>query len=91
MKTNVKKPFIPRDKPKSWVIGVLAGLSGLLIAGPILLVASYFRWRLLYYLGAFIFVICWLTFAVMWFVGLAQRLGEKYRQISEKDWRDQVW
>ncbi|MDD2272056.1 MAG: hypothetical protein PHP95_02780, partial [Desulfuromonadaceae bacterium] len=29
------KPFIPRDKPKSWIIGILAGLTGLLIAGNI--------------------------------------------------------
>lgn len=25
------KPFIPRDKPKSWVVGILAGLVGLAV------------------------------------------------------------
>ncbi|MDD2274139.1 MAG: hypothetical protein PHP95_05585 [Desulfuromonadaceae bacterium] len=85
------KPFIPRDKPKSWIIGILAGLTGLLIAGPLLFVGYFFRLQLLQYLGRTLFVVCWLTFALMWLLVIAQSLRGKYKKMSEKEWRDQVW
>jgi hypothetical protein len=91
MKTSSKKPFIPRNKPKSWVIGVLAGLSGLLFAAPVLVVGSYFGFHFLYYIGKFLFLTCWFIFALMWVLGFVQLIRGKYRNIGEKDWEDQVW
>lgn len=85
------KPFIPRDKPKSWIIGILAGLTGLLIAGTLLFVGYFFRLQLLQYLGRTLFVVSWITFALMWLLFIAQSLRGKYKKMSEKEWRDQVW
>jgi len=86
-----KKTFIPRNKPKSWIIGILAGLFGLLVAGPSLFVGYFFRWQLLQYLGKALFVGCWVTFALMWLLFMTRSLRGKYKKMSEKEWQNQVW
>ena len=88
---NNKKPFIPRDKPKSWIIGILVGLFGLLIAGPSLFVGYYFKWQFLQFFGKTLFVGCWLVFALMWLLFMVKILRGKYKKMSEKDLQDQVW
>ena len=84
--------FIPKNKPKFWVIGILAGLSALFSTAlsfgavwlgiPIPIVKA---------LLIPVFAICWATFAVSW-VGFAiGMLSGRYRNLTEKPWREQEW
>jgi hypothetical protein len=52
-----RKPFIPRDKPKSWVLLTLACLCGLGV-GVMTFVASWLELPLLAGLMTFLFVCC---------------------------------
>lgn len=87
---KVKKPFIPRDKPKSWVIailGVLIGLGGGLMG----FVGAGMNIMLLYYLGVSIFFICWIVaFPTMLFF-IFRNFSGCYRKLEEKNWREQIW
>ncbi len=86
-----KKPFIPRDKPKSWVIGILSGLCGLLIAGPLMFLGYFLKLKFLRYVGISLFMGCWFTFALMWLLFVLRLLLRKYKKIIDKEWQDQVW
>ena len=85
-----KKPFIPKDKPKSWVIGILAGLIGMAVG----LVAFLFSWlelRLLVYVCAFIFLCCWVVGAINIILFNFKLFTGKYRDLKSEDWENQVW
>ncbi len=86
-----KKPFIPRDKPKSWIIAILAGLCGLLIASPLIFMGYFLHWQFMQRFGTFFFIICWVMFALMWCVFMVENFRGKYKSIGEQDWRNQVW
>ena len=91
MSTHPKKPFIPRDKPKSWIIFICAGLIGLLVAGPIAIGGSILEIRLLGMIGVFLFFLCWAAMAVMFVVGFISKIFGHWKDLQEKDWKDQVW
>lgn len=91
MSAQKKQPFIPRDKPKSWVLGVLSGLVGLIVAGPMMFAGGYFDLGLVKGIGITMFVICWLTFATSWLVFVVRMLKGKYRDIQDREWCDQLW
>jgi len=85
-----KKPFIPRDKPKSWVIFMLAGLAGL-FSGLCAFLAAAYHWPVAKTVFIACFFACW---GVAFFAGIvcaAGMLTGHYRGIGEKPWRDQVW
>lgn len=86
-----KKPFFPKDKPKSWVIGISSGLIGLLVAGPIMFLGIYIEVDLIKVLGTIMFVLCWAAFAIAWVVYALGLLSGKYRDLQEKEWSEQVW
>jgi len=50
---NSTKPFLPRDKPKSWIVFIICGLAGLLIAGPLMFSGIMFEIEALEFLGVF--------------------------------------
>jgi hypothetical protein len=88
---KTKRSFIPRDKPKSWVLGILALLAGLFVAVPIVLAGHYLHLGFIKGLGTFLFAFCAITFFCMWVIGLVKALTGRYRRIEERDWKDQTW
>lgn len=83
-------PFIPRDKPRSWVVGVLAALSGL-GAGLIAFSAAVLGIKMIKFIAIIIFVVCWATFAISWVVFVSGLISGRYTNLVARDWRDQVW
>ncbi len=88
---NTKKPFIPKDKPKSWVMLIMAILVALLIAAPILVVSAIFDVAFLYAIGRLIFVGAWAIGAVMVCIFLFGVITGKYGDVREAPWSEQVW
>jgi hypothetical protein len=88
---KIKKPFIPRNKPKSWVIFNLAGLCALLIVAPMMFASVYLKWKFLQFIGMALFICCWATGVAMWFVFFFGMITGKYKAIEERDWHDQLW
>lgn len=86
-----KKPFIPKDKPKSWVVGISSSLVGLLLAGPIMFLGSYLELSFIAAIGMAIFIICWVAFIVTWFVFAIGLFKGKYRNMQEREWGEQIW
>jgi hypothetical protein len=86
-----KKPFIPKDKPKSWVIFTLACLSGLLVAGPILIGGNILKIKAISTIGMALFILCWSVAAIVWVIYITHFLAGHYKQIEERDWKDQIW
>ena len=91
MKKSEKKPFFPKDKPKSWVMGISSGLVALLIAGPVTILGVYLELSIVKTIGTTIFILCWVIFAVTWFVFAIGMLSGKYRNLQEKEWGEQIW
>jgi hypothetical protein len=84
------EPFIPRDKPKFFVIGVLAGLSGL-ATGIAAFVASVYEVAVIKSVLLAVVFLCWLIVAgsfIGFFVGT---VTGKYRAMESKPWKDQIW
>ena len=88
---DTKKPFIPKDKPKSWVMLIMAILVALLIAAPILLVSAIFDLAFLYTIGRLIFLGAWAMGAVMVCIFLFGVITGKYGDVREVPWSEQVW
>ncbi len=89
MKEN--KVFIPRDKPKSFVIGILSCLVGLFVAGPILIAGKYYEINLIEIIGQFMFISCWVLFATSWLIFIFGLTNGKYKNLEEKEWSEQLW
>jgi hypothetical protein len=90
MNKEIKKPFIPRDKPKSWVIGIIAVFTGIAI-GLIAGIMSWLNLKPIFYICAFLFVCCWIVGAVNMVVFNFKLFTGKYHGLSAKEWKDQVW
>jgi ABC-type polysaccharide/polyol phosphate export permease len=78
------------DKPLSMFVFNLVGFTGV----PILLVAFVAVWfNVPYAFGVFfvLFFTCWLTCAVCWLGYVSGKLSGKYRNITPRPWREQVW
>jgi hypothetical protein len=88
--TSANRPFIPQDKPKSWVIFVLAGLGGLGVG----LIGFGLRW-----LGfttsanaaMVLFIGCWLVMAFAGLILAVRMLSGSYKDLQSKPWREQKW
>jgi hypothetical protein len=85
-----QKPFIPRDKPKSWVVGILAGLVGLCV-GFVAVAAVMLGLNWLKQIAVAVFFLCGLVFGVTWLVFISGLLSGRYRNIQEKQWKEQLW
>ncbi len=85
-----KRPFIPRDKPRFWVLFVLAGLSGMGV-GLIGFGAAWFEQRWLASPMMLLFACCWLVAAVSWLGFIFGLLTGRYRNLSPRPWAEQIW
>ena len=85
------EPFIPRDKPKSWIIAICAGLLALLGFGPLLFISAYFEVRWLLTLASIGFSACVLAVFAMWAIFIPRLLAGHYRRIEQRSWADQLW
>lgn len=88
---KTKEQFIPRDKPKSWVLGILSVLVGLLVVSPIIFIGAYFNFKFIQYISMGLFVLFWLTFAISWLVFGIGLFGGKYRNLQKQEWSKQLW
>lgn len=86
-----KKSFIPRDKPKTWVICVSSSLIALLVTAPTILAGVYLGSDFLKGVGVAGFLLCWATLAVSGVVFACRMLTGKYRNIEPREWKDQIW
>lgn len=84
------RPFIPSNKPRSWVIAVCSGLSGL-GAGGIAIVSTAIKLHWLKYLAFGAFVLCWIVLAFSGLVFMVGLLSGRYRNIASRPWNKQVW
>jgi hypothetical protein len=84
------RPFIPRDKPRSFVVAVLAGL-GALAAGGTTFLGHYLGSAILFQGGRFLLYLCVLVALPMMAVCLVRSWFGHYEKIEEKSWNDQAW
>jgi hypothetical protein len=87
---STKKPFIPLDKPKSWVVCICAGLIGMAIG----LVGFLFAWlgfKIIQAIAIGFFVLCWATFAASWLVFAFRLVSGRYVNLQSKPWSEQIW
>ena len=84
------RPFIPRDKPKFFVLGALAGFIGL-ASGVVAFASASFGFSLLKALSTIVFIACCAVFFVSWFGCLFGYLSGRYARLTAKPWREQVW
>ena len=85
-----KEPFIPPDKPRFWVVFILAGLTGLGVG----ILAFISDWAGLVQLGNVLkvaFAICWVVAAFCWCGFAAGLVMGRYRQLKSLPWKEQVW
>lgn len=83
------KTFIPRNKPRSLIISVIAGLTGLFVAIPLLYTGAVLKWES--QIGSFLLFACELIFATMWAVFVIGSVKGKYKKIEDKEWSRQIW
>ena len=87
---SAKRPFIPQDKPKSWVVFVLAGLSGLGV-GLVGFALMWAGFTALAYVAMVLFVGCWLVGAFFIVIFAACTFSGAYKDLSPKPWSEQKW
>ena len=87
---KITKPFIPRDKPKSWVIGILGVLIGL-GGGLTGFIGAGMKIAPLYYLGISVFVVCWIAAFPSMLFFVFRNFSGRYRNLEERNWKDQLW
>ena len=84
------RPFLPLDKPRSWTLFILAGLSGV-AAGLLAFVAATFEVRALAVAGVVIFVTCWSVGVVSWLIFVSGLVRGRYRNLKPAPWKEQIW
>jgi len=84
------EPFFPKDKPRSWVIGVSTGLLTVPL-GVIAFLAGYLKWTVLFYLLRFLFVCCALVTAVMVAIFQVNSFSGRYNDFQSSSWKDRPW
>ncbi len=90
MGSEGKRSFIPRDRPRSWVILVVACLGGFLFGASSALLesslgVSFGR------LPVVVLAVCVPIAVLSAAVYLHGLLVGRYRDIRARPWRDQVW
>ena len=84
------RPFIPRDRPRLWVVTVLAGLNFMAV-GALTFGAAHLEIQWLLNACTGILGFAWLIFAgSMAGYSIRAAMG-KYKNIKSLPWRDQVW
>ena len=85
-----KRSFIPRDKPKSWIVLTIACLSALAFGLVSVLLGSALGSSTGKFLGAALSG-CFLTALVSAFVYMRGLFTGRYRNLQARPWREQVW
>jgi small basic protein len=88
---NTKFTLIPHKKPKSWVLIIVAFVTNVLVAAPILLIGLQYDLVIIKVIGIFLFGVCCITYVCMLPIYYMKKLTGKYRSIEEREWRDQMW
>lgn len=86
-----KRPFIPRDKPKSWVISVILrlGFFGFVLFGFLL-----DHWGLLHYfsiLYGFLLIVLLIGDLVASAIYARRWRAGYYDNLTPKPWKEQIW
>ncbi len=69
---------------------MLATLTGL--GAGFLAIAGYaFEIESVATVGKILFLICWAIAAIMWLRFVASSAKGKYKNVSDRAWRDQIW
>ena len=84
------RSFIPRDKPRFWVLFVLACLSGMGF-GLISFAAAWAELSWLAITMIILFCICWLVAAVSFLGYIFGIVSGRYRNLRSRAWAEQVW
>jgi hypothetical protein len=85
-----KRPFIPANFPKSFVIGICALLSGL-VAGGLMMVGHWTGVSAVLEVARILFFACWAVAAIMFLIYIPNTWTGKYRNLPSRPWREQVW
>lgn len=85
------KPFIPRDKPKTWVISIVSSMIGLLVGGPLAILGRKLGIDVVFYFGATIFILSWFISFVSMATFVVGSSSGKYKKIKEVKWSEQIW
>jgi len=86
-----KKPFIPKDMPKSAVVMIAAGLIALLLAGPFIFIGIFLEIIILLNVGKILFTVCVFLFFFMFVIFNVNHAKGKHQLIRERSWKNQVW
>ena len=89
--TASRETFLPRDKPKSWVVAIVCGLIGVLVAGPVAMAGIAFEISALKDAGTFLFWCCWVVAIPMGAIFLSKTMAGRYKGIESRNWNEQVW
>jgi len=84
------KPFIPLNKPRSWVIYICACLLGIALG----LLGFIFTWLGFKVAAIFLialFVLSWVISFISWLVFISGLISGRYINIQHKQWSEQVW
>jgi hypothetical protein len=90
MARTEKRPFIPRDKPKSFVVFTLAGFTGL-AAGLLAFALGWAGFDIAFAIARALFVVCWFVGALFLLVFFVQTILGVYKDLEPKPWREQKW
>jgi len=85
------KPFLPRDKPKSWIVMVLASLTNLLVVGPLMFLSAEWKAGVVFSVVLGLFTTVWVVAFSCGLFCVVRFLGGRYGAIASRSWRDQVW
>ena len=86
-----EKAFLPRNKPKSWVVAIICGLVGVLLAGPLAIAGLGLEIDVLLSAGTTLFWCCWIVGIAMGAVFLSRTIAGHYKGIEDRDWSEQLW
>jgi membrane protein implicated in regulation of membrane protease activity len=84
------KPFIPLNKPRSWVIFICACLLGIALG----LLGFIFTWLGFKVVAVFLialFLLSWVVSFISWLVFISGLISGRYINIQDKQWSEQVW
>lgn len=84
------RPFIPSNKPRFWIVFVLACLTGLGF-GLLGFLAAWLELKLIYQVSITLFFVSWTVAATSWLGFAVGLISGRYRNIEHRRWKEQVW
>lgn len=73
------------------IVAICAGLFGVLIFGPVGFLGGLYEVSVLYYIGFSGFAICWLAAAIAMLTFATGMATGKYKNLTSRPWREQIW